>query len=101
MYVTRKLTFTDLTVDPKSPAHHGRFTANAQLKAYFGDNPTFNEKEVDGVVVREARHNRIDGTITDFMDGDTDLGFKVKLVGEVGNIITTGAITGTSASAEF
>ena len=35
-YVTRKLSFTDQGVDPKSPAYHGRFTANAELKAYFG-----------------------------------------------------------------
>ena len=40
-YVTRKLSFTNQGVDPKSPAYHGRFTANAELKAYFGAHPSF------------------------------------------------------------
>ena len=39
-YVTRKLSFTDQGVDAKSPAYHGRFTADAELNAYFG--ATFN-----------------------------------------------------------
>ena len=42
-YVTRKLSFIDQEVDPKSPAFHGRFTANAELNAYFGAHPTFAE----------------------------------------------------------
>ena len=42
-YVTRKLSFTDQGVDAKSPAYHGRFTANAELNAYFGAHSTYAE----------------------------------------------------------
>ena len=79
-YVTRKLTFTDQGVDLKSPAYHGRFTANAELNAYFGAHETFEKIEAtDDVKERPSRQNMIQGTITDFMDGDTDLGFEVTL----------------------
>ena len=43
-YVTRKLSFADGQVDQNnSPAYHGRFTAAAELNAYFGAHPTYDE----------------------------------------------------------
>ena len=101
-YVTRKLRVNNLEiVDPQSPGFHGRFTAKAKLTANFGDHTSF-------VTVVEGGNNidvgnQIDGTITNFMDGDTDLGFKVTLhAGTTENIlIGTGTIAGESATAVF
>ena len=76
-YVTRKLRVKDDAVDPQSPGYHGRFTATATLTANFGMHDEFDmDDKVDGSV--DTRH-KIKGTITDFMDGDTDLGFEVTL----------------------
>ena len=74
-YVTRKLSFTNQGVDPKSPAYHGRFTANAELKAYFGAHLSFalvTDPEIDltimdnPTVVSPENRNMIHGTITGF-----------------------------------
>ena len=46
----------------------------------------------------EATHNTIGGTITDFMDGTTNLGFEVTLVRTA---ITTAGITDGTTTAEF
>ena len=100
-YVTRKLSFTNQGVDPKSPAYHGRFTANAELKAYFGAHPSFAAIEgTDRVGERPNSQNRIHGTITDFKDDDTDLGFEVTLGRQP---MGTGAIASVanSATAKF
>ena len=83
-YVTKKLNFIDQNVDTKSPAYHGRFTANAELTANFGVHED----------VTTDDQNTIRGTITDFRDGDdTDLGFKVTLTRQdivVGSAIIQG-----------
>ena len=83
MYVTRKLSFTNEGVDDKSPADYGRFTANAELKAYFGAHPSFAEvpdgDDADDLADTPNRQNRIKGTIKNFTDGAKDLGFEVTL----------------------
>ena len=104
-YVTRKLSFTDQGVVPESPAYHGRFTANAELNAYFGAHETFAEvpdgDDADELVDKPNRQNRIRGTITDFMDGDTDLGFEVTLgLQEIGSTGAIASVAGT-ATAKF
>ena len=100
-YMTRKLSFIDQEVDPKSPAFHGRFTANAELNAYFGAHETFAEvpdgDDADSLVDKPNRQNRIRGTITDFMDGDSNLGFEVTL--GLQEIADTGAIASIPDSA--
>ena len=68
MYVTRDLRIANGMVDSNSPGTHGRFTAKAMLTAYFGTAHT-------GTV----NDNMIDGTITEFKDGATDLGFEITL----------------------
>ena len=79
-YVTSKLNFINDTVDVKSPAYHGRFTANAELKAYFGNPPSSAPVTDDtGMETSPDNQNQVHGTITDFMDGATDLGFEVTL----------------------
>ena len=70
-YVTRDLDIVGGTVDPNSPGSHGRFTAKAELVAYFGTHADVDEVEVT---------NSIGGTITEFKDGEKDLGFDVTLV---------------------
>ena len=40
-YVTRDLQFKNEVADPLSPGFHGRFTATAELTAYFGDHTNF------------------------------------------------------------
>ena len=75
-YVTRKLEVKDQAVDLQSPGNHGHFTAKAELTANFGDHPDF-VSVVDEVSVDVG--NTISGTITDFKDGGTNLGFKVEL----------------------
>ena len=81
-YVTRELRIKDgASVDEFSRGFHGRFTANAVLKAYFGEHADFLGEE--GVIPN--RQNRVEGTISKFMDGDTELGFKVTLgLAEIG-----------------
>ena len=74
MYVTRKLSVKNQQVDMQSPGFHGRFTAKAKLKANFG---AFPDVVVDTVTTNAG--NQIEGSITDFKDGNTDLGFKVTL----------------------
>ena len=77
-YVTRELRVRDGDVDEFSPGFHGRFTANAMLKAYFGTHDDFAlDNSVTPNIV--SRKNMIEGTITDFMDGNTELGFEVTL----------------------
>ena len=73
-YVTRNLTITAGAVDVNSPGSHGRFTAKAELTANFGAHDALMEDGEEVVVT-----NRIGGTITEFKDGDTDLGFEVTL----------------------
>ena len=87
-YVTRKLRIEAEGVDPQSPGYHGRFTATATLTANFGAHEDFSAAENDGT----ATGNTIGGTITNFMDGATDLGFKVTLE-------RTAITTGTGAIA--
>ena len=94
-YVTRKLRIDAEGVDPQSPGYHGRFTATATLTANFG---THEDTNADAEAGTAATHNTIGGTITDFMDGATNLGFKVTLE-RTG--ITTGGITDGTAMATF
>ena len=94
-YVTRKLRIDAEGVDPQSPGYHGRFTATATLTANFGRHEDFNaDTEADTV----DTNNSIGGTITDFMDGATNLGFDVTLE-RTG--ITTGGITNGTTMATF
>ena len=93
-YVTRNLRITDGGVDPDSPGSHGRFTAKAELTAYFG---THEDLMVDDVPVKIT--NKIGGTITEFKDGDMDLGFKVSL-GRA-DITAASEITGGAVTATF
>ena len=51
MYVTRNLQFKDEVADPLSPGFYGRFTATAELTAYFG------------------AHTNLDTPITNMLDG--------------------------------
>ena len=77
-YVTRKLRIKDQGVDDASPGYHGRFTATATLTAHFGMHEDFDgDATVDPAI--PDTYNSIGGTITDFMDGATDLGFEVTL----------------------
>ena len=75
-YVTRNLQFKDEVADPLSPGFHGRFTANAELTAYFGDHTSFVE---DGDLPN--RRNMLGGSIKEFKDkdGGKDLDFEVIL----------------------
>ena len=73
-YVTRDLRVVDGMVDPNSPGSHGRFTAKTELTAYFSNHDDFNDVEND-----VDNGNMIHGTIKEFKDGDTDLGFDVTL----------------------
>ena len=107
-YVTRKLSFTNQVLDPKSPAYHGRFTANAELKAYFGAHESFDTVvNAAGVEIRPDNRNMIHGTITDFMDGsrdlgNRDLGFEVTLTRRpMGTGLITSPDDDTSATAKF
>ena len=60
-YVTRTLEIDrNQNVDDKSPGYHGRFTANATLRANFG-------MHADGSNA-EVMSNTIEGEITNFMD---------------------------------
>ena len=76
-YVTRKLRIKDQGVDPQSPGYTGRFTARATLTAHFGEHKDFDAG--DNAVKQPETHNTIGGTITDFRDGATDLGFEITL----------------------
>ena len=97
-YVTRKLRIKDQGVDPASPGYHGRFTATATLTAHFGEHEDFaGDADADPVVPNTQ--NTIGGTITNFMDGATDLGFEVTL--DRTDITPAGAITGGVAMAKF
>ena len=95
-YVTRKLRIDAEGVDPQSPGYHGRFTATATLTANFGTHEDTEADVTDPDSV--ATHNTIGGTITDFMDGATNLGFEVTL-GRTE--ITTGGITDGTTTAKF
>ena len=68
MYVKKALSIVDGALKPTSITH-GSFTADAELTAYFGLSSGVSENE----------QNSISGTISNFMDGNTDLGFRVKL----------------------
>ena len=66
MYTTRKIVLNEMQeVDPQSHGFHGRFTAKAMLTANFGG-------DADDA-------NQIEGTITEFFDGEMNLGFQVTL----------------------
>ena len=103
-YVTRKLEVKDQKLDPLSPGYHGHFTAKAALTANFGNHPDF-VSMVDDESVDVG--NTISGTITDFKDGGTDLGFKVVLNSRTITNSNTGIIGAGAdamvlgASAEF
>ena len=89
MYSVRELRLNNGAVDPFSPGSNGRFTAKAKLNAYFGDHLDFAEDTVAGT---PENKNMIHGTITEFKDGDTDLGFEVTL--DRAAISTTGIAPG-------
>ena len=74
MYVSRELRLVNGLVDEHSPGTYGRFTAKAELEANFG---THDDLVVDGENVTVT--NTIHGTISEFRNGDTDLGFEVTL----------------------
>ena len=93
-YVTRKLEFKDEIADERSPGSHGRFTATAELTAYFGAHPNFDADEDADL---PNRQNMLGGSIKEFKDGDRDLDFEVTLMPTV---IEPGmdVITGTSGA---
>ena len=93
-YVTRNLTITNGAVDVNSPGSHGRFTAKAELTANFG---IHEDLMVDDETV--AITNTIGGTITEFKNGDMDLGFNVTL-GRVG-ITLASTFSGDTVTATF
>ena len=74
MYVSRELLLVGGLVDEFSRGSSGRFTAKAELIAQFGPHPE--SGEMDATVTEE---NTLRGTISEFMDGDLDLGFEVTL----------------------
>ena len=93
-YVTRELRLKGGGADPFSPGFHGRFTAKAKLMAYFGLDAQY-AGDNDASPVIPSKQNMVEGTITEFMDGDTELGFKVILrLSEIG----TGTIGGGLAN---
>ena len=75
MYVSRELRLVDGLVDEYSPGTYGRFTAKAELEANFGTHDAFGCRRYIAVAVSNTLH----GTISEFRDGDTDLGFEVTL----------------------
>ena len=94
-YVTRALlpSVQDGGVDPFSPGSHGRFTAKAKLKAYFGSGTEF---AADAMTDTPLRANSIEGTIAEFMDGDTELGFGVTL--GLTQMMADGTVAGTGTA---
>ena len=74
-YVTRNLQFKDEVADPLSPGFHGRFTATAELTAYFGEVSRFAAEGED----IPNRQNMLGGSINDFKDGGKKLDFEVTL----------------------
>ena len=67
-------------MDQFSPGFHGRFTAKAALTADFGSHADFNvDHDMNPLTVDVNMGNMVEGTITEFMDGDTELGFEVTL----------------------
>ena len=74
MYVSRELRLDEEQglVDEFSPGTYGRFTANAELIAKFGPHM------MQGVDM-DDESNTLGGTISEFRDGDVDLGFEVTL----------------------
>ena len=91
-YVTRKLEFKDEIADERSPGSHGRFTATAELTAYFGAHPNFAE---DTDADLPNRQNMLGGSITKFKDGDRDLDFGVTLM-PMEIVVGVDAISGVS-----
>ena len=79
-YVTRNLQFKDEVADPLSPGFHGRFTATAELQAYFGQVSKF---EAEGDL--PDRRNMLGGSIKEFKDGDRKLDFEVTLTPQLMN----------------
>ena len=71
MYVFREHRLEYGVVDEFSPGTYGRFTAKAELIAKFGTH------DADDPATTE--NNSLGGTISEFRDGDTDLGFEVIL----------------------
>ena len=96
MYVTRELRLKDGEVDPLSPGSYGGFTANAMLNAYFGAHADF--EAGDDADANPSKQNMVDGTITNFMDGDMDLDFEVEF--EL-SLIADSSITDGVATATF
>ena len=92
MYVTRNLEIKDQIVDPQSPGYHGRFTARASLTANFGMHENF---EPDDETMRPDTRNSIEGSITDIMDGNMDLGFG-KITLKRTQIQAAGSMTGAT-----
>ena len=86
MYVSRELRLDEEQglVDEFSPGTYGRFTANAELIAKFGPHL------MQGVDMNTDESNTLGGTISEFRDGDVDLGFEVTL--ERSLITLTGTI---------
>ena len=70
-YVTRDLQFKNEAADPLSPGFHGRFTATAELTAYFGMHT-----DLDPPI-----SNMLDGSIKEFKDrgSSRNLDFDVTL----------------------
>ena len=99
MYVTRELRVKDGAVDEFSPGFNGGFTAKAALKAYFGIHDDFLE---DVPTETPIRQNRVEGSITEFMDGDTELGFEVTLgltpIAINGSVMGDGSDTGVATA---
>jgi hypothetical protein len=90
-YVTRNLQFKDEVADPLSPGFHGRFTATAELTAYFGDHTNFE------VVDR----NMLGGSITKFKDGVKNLDFEVTLMPTTLMVPPAAGLIEGMATAEF
>ena len=91
--VTRELRVKDGDVDPLSPSFHGRFTAKAVLTAYYGENAAFRDDD------NNVLDNMIGGTITDFKEGGTKLGFEVDLgMTEINSTINNAVATATFAT---
>ena len=102
-YVTRKLRIKDQGVDPQSPGYTGRFTARATLMAHFGTHEDF-DADNTAIPPTVSTANTIGGTITDFRDGATDLGFEVTLqrtgvgTGEILEAMTMATFSETATS---
>lgn len=87
MYVTKTLAVGADGLLSSTPTKQGQFTADASLTAYFGQSPE----------VASTMQNTLTGTITNFKDGDTVLGFHLNLTDGLGATDTTGNILESNA----